>query len=98
MQQRLREVEFAGRITPGMDVCDISGEKIGTVAGVHRRTGSPGQDRVIEVKTGFLGLGEHLYVPLSAVHDMTEGCVFLGVGKEAPETRDWHARPADLEI
>jgi hypothetical protein len=96
MQQSMREVEFAGRIAAGMDVCDISGEKIGTVANVHQRADAPGQDRVIEVKTGFLGLGEHWWVPLSAVHDMTQGCLFLGVGKDAPETKAWHERPADV--
>jgi hypothetical protein len=96
MQQNLREVEFAGRIAPGMDVCDIGGEKIGAVANVHRRTGPVGEDRVIEVKAGFLGLGKHWWIPLSAVRDMTEGCIFLAVGKDAPETRAWHERPADL--
>jgi hypothetical protein len=97
MQDTLREVEFAGRIGPGMDVCDITGEKIGAVAHVHRRTGRPGEDRVIEVKSGFLGLGGHWWIPLGAVHDMTDGCVFLGVDKDTPEARAWHERPADLE-
>jgi hypothetical protein len=96
MQQTLREAEFAGRIAAGMDVCDVSGEKIGTVANVHQRTGPAGHDRVLEVKTGFLGLGEHLYVPLSAVHDMTEGCIFLALAKDAAEAQAWRARPADL--
>src|SRR5262245_24795051 len=97
MQQDVRELEFAGRIAPGMDVCDLSGEKIGTVANVHDRPGAVPGNRVIEVKTGFLGLGTHWWIPLSAVHDMTAGCIFLGVGKDAPETRTWHERPADLE-
>ena len=96
MQQSVREVEFAGRIAAGMDVCDISGEKIGTVANVHHRADPSGHDRVIEVKTGFFGLGEHWWIPLSAVHDMTQGCLFLDAGKDAPETKAWHERPVDL--
>ena len=48
----------ARQIAPGMDVCDVSGEKVGTVAHVHHR---PAVREVIEVKTGPLGLGKHLY-------------------------------------
>jgi hypothetical protein len=40
-----------------MEVCDNAGEKIGGVAGVHRRGDGAAAERVIEVKTGFLGLG-----------------------------------------
>jgi hypothetical protein len=57
------------QITPGMDVCDVSGEKVGTVIRVYRE--------VVEVKTGPLGLGKHLYVPPNAVDAVTEAGVIL---------------------
>jgi hypothetical protein len=55
-------------IAPGMDVCDVSGEKVGTVA----RVGD-----VVEVKTGPFGLGTHLYVPQSAVDAVTDAGLIL---------------------
>ena len=30
------EQRFLGRIVPGMDVCDVGGDKIGSVAHIHR--------------------------------------------------------------
>ncbi len=95
MQDTVRVAEFAGRIAEGMDVCDVAGEKIGKVARLHRRTGAEGEDSVVEVKTGFLGLGSHLYVPIGEVQDMTSECVFLRVAKEVAE--GWREPPADLE-
>ena len=62
-QQQIRQ------ITLGMDVCDVSGEKVGTVAHVYRE--------VVEVKTGPLGLGKHLYAPQSEVDAITEAGVVL---------------------
>ncbi|HZQ99796.1 MAG TPA: hypothetical protein VFC93_13380 [Chloroflexota bacterium] len=95
MQDTVRVAEFAGRIAEGMDVCDVAGEKIGKVARLHRRTGAAGEDSVVEVKTGFLGLGSHLYVPIGEVQDMTSECVFLRVAKEVAE--GWREPPAGLE-
>ena len=61
--------EPSGRqITTGMDVCDVSGEKVGTVARVGE---------VVEVKTGLFGLGTHLFVPPSEVDGVTEAGVIL---------------------
>jgi hypothetical protein len=57
------------QIAPGLDVCDVSGEKVGTVARVH--------SEVIEVKTGLFGLGKHLYVPPNAVDGVTDAGVIL---------------------
>jgi hypothetical protein len=103
MQER-----YVGRIEPGMDLCDIAGDKIGSVAHVHRyafepaATGSSGtvmaaeRDEILEVKTGPFGLGKHLYVPFSAIHDLTSGCVFLKWAKEEVEEKGWEHRPEYL--
>ncbi len=62
-----------GRILPGMDVCDVGGDKVGSVAAIHHVGEVPDPapaslpDDILEVKTGLLGLGKHLYVPVSAV-------------------------------
>jgi ribosomal 30S subunit maturation factor RimM len=66
-------------IAPGMDVCDVSGEKVGTVSRLHHPTGA--QD-VIEVKTGLFGLGQHLYVPSDEVDAVTEAGVILKHAKQ----------------
>ena len=63
-------------IVAGMDVCDVGGDKVGSVAVVHRfdplpdpaASGAP--EEILEVKTGLLGLGKHLYVPMSAVQEV----------------------------
>jgi hypothetical protein len=96
---------YLGRIEPDMDVCDISGDKVGTVAHVHRYemaaagasdAGLP-REELIEIKTGFLGLGKHLYVPISAVEDVTQGCVFLSKSKDDFEGMGWDTKPEYLE-
>jgi hypothetical protein len=61
-------------IEAGMDVRDIDGIKMGTV---NRILGSaaPHGD-VFEVKTGLLGLGRPLYVPVTLVQGVTGRSVF----------------------
>jgi hypothetical protein len=99
----MQEIELASRVASGMDVCDANGDKIGTVAHIHQpvAVGAGGTveqpSSVIEVKTGLLGLGKHLYVPTSALQDVTEGCVFLSASKDAMEGLGWHNRPAGLD-
>jgi hypothetical protein len=99
---------YVGRIEPGMDVCDIAGQKIGTIAHVHRHPVEPDtttletssgavatatRDEIFEVKTGPLGFGKHFYIPLSAIHDHTAACVFLNLPKEELEQQGWDRRP-----
>jgi hypothetical protein len=102
---------YVGRIEPGMDMCDIAGDKIGTIAHVHRHALEPAttgrdpsgtvmaadRDEILEAKTGPLGLGKHLYVPFSAIHDLTSECVFLKWPKEEVEQRGWDRRPDYLD-
>ena len=76
--------QAARPITPGMDVCDVSGEKVGTVARVSD---------VVEVKTGLFGLGTHLYVPSSAVDGVTEAGVILKHAKHEFHQVGLDARP-----
>jgi hypothetical protein len=87
------------RIESGTEVFDRDGHKIGTVSHVHQLD-APGARGYLEAATGFLsrlGLGKHLFVPLEAVRDVTEGGVFLSAGRDEADQAGWHARPAALE-
>jgi hypothetical protein len=102
MQER-----YLGRIQPGMDVCDAQGGKVGSVARVHRydvaeigitttvatRPRVPDLDEILEVKTGPLGLGGHLYVPLRMIEEVASDCITLSVSKRDDEVKRWKARP-----
>ncbi len=68
-----REQLAARQIAPGMDVCDVSGEKVGSVA----RVGD-----AVEVKTGPLGLGKRLYVRPDEIDGVTEAGVILKRAKQ----------------
>ena len=87
------------QINSGTEVYDRDGHKLGTVSHVHELD-APGARGYLEVATGFLsrlGLGKHLYVPLEAVRDVTEGGVFLSAGRDQADQNGWHTRPAALE-
>lgn len=92
---------FLGRIVPGMDVCDVTGEKVGSIAHLYRfdeatdestpaRTG----DEFIEVKSGFLGLGKHYYIPMSAVQEVLTDSIFLDKSREAFAELGYTEKPA----
>jgi len=89
-------------IVSGMDVCDVGGEKVGSVAVVHRfsqlpdSTDASAPEEILEVKTGLLGLGKHLYVPLSAVQEVLTESVFTSRPKEEFEALGYYEKPAHL--
>ncbi len=97
-----------GRIAPGMDVCDIAGDKIGTIAHLHRRNsvgeaGGEGPttaitpaEEVMEVRTGFLGLGKHLYIPVTAVQEVLTDAVFLSKGRDSFADLGYEQKPDGL--
>jgi hypothetical protein len=99
--------QYLGQLVPDMDVCDSHGDKVGTVARVCRYDlaavgNAPGasqlpHEEVLEVKTGFLGLGHHFYIPLSAIRDVTQGCVLLSRSREEFEQLGWAEKPAYLD-
>ena len=80
-------------IAPGMGVCDVSGEKVGTVARIHRPIEAP---EIVEVKTGPFGLGKHLYVPAEEVDGVTDAGLILKHPKQAFHEVGLDARPDDL--
>lgn len=100
--------EYLGQIALGMDVCDMNGKKVGRIAHIyhqqHATVGAsaggggtalmerPSHGSLMEVKTGLFGLGEHLYIPTSAIHDVVEDCVFVGCTKGDFDPA-WHHKP-----
>ena len=102
MQER-----YLGRIQPDMEVSDINGDKVGTVSRVYRyeatasgavvaSASSPGEE-IVEVKSGLLGLGTHYYIPMSAIADATQSCVFVSKPKDDFQSLGWHEKPAHLD-
>ena len=95
---------YLGRITPGMDVCDVTGEKVGSIAHIYRfdegtettdeatptRTG----EEFLEVKTGFLGLGKHYYIPMNAVQEVLTDSIFLSKSRESFAELGFEEKPA----
>ena len=83
------EARGVQRIASGMEVYDRDNHKLGRVAHVHELdapagAGAAGRRGYLEVATGLLsrlGLGRHLFVPLEAIRDVTEGGVFLTAGR-----------------
>ena len=107
----MQKLDFS-RLRPGMEVCDLSGDKVGTVAHIYRSpeaadtsgegspagaTAPPSYEEVLDIKTGLLGLGSHLYVPLSAIQDLLSDCVFLSKSKAEFEGQGWHSKPPHLD-
>ena len=90
------------RLRAGMDVCDVGGDKVGSVGEVHHLSQSPDPaaasvpDEILEVKTGLLGLGKHLYVPMSDVQEVLTESVFLSRPKEEFESLGYYEKPAQL--
>jgi hypothetical protein len=97
---RQQSVDF-NLIQTKMDVCDLNGETVGTVAHVYRYRPIEGEavalNGVLVVKSGLLGLGKTLYVPTTAVDDLTTDCVVLNKAKNDPEFTEWENKPANLD-
>ena len=93
---------FLGRIVPGMDVCDVTGEKVGSIAHIyHHEDATDGTtpvraDDLIEVKSGFLGLGKHYYIPLSAVQEVLTDSIFLSKSRETFAELGYENKPEHL--
>jgi hypothetical protein len=85
-----------------MEVCDVGGDKVGSVGEVHHVSQQPDPvaasvpDEILEVKTGLLGLGKRLYVPMSAVQEVLTESIFLSRPKEEFESSGYYEKPAHL--
>jgi hypothetical protein len=92
------------KVRSGIDVCDVGGNKVGTVAHVYRHAVAPvadaeapgarAREEIVEVKTGPLGLGKHLYIPLHAIDTLNDAgdTLALNVSKDQLD-RSWESKP-----
>jgi hypothetical protein len=100
--------QYLGRLTADMDVCDLDGHKLGKVARVYRdefsvyktagesNSGESAYPSVMEVKSGPLGFGARLFIPLTAIEDATAECVFVAK-KKGDSTEEWRHKPEYLD-
>ena len=51
---------------------------------------------IIEVKSGFFGLGKHYYIPMSAVQEVLTDSIFLSKSREAFAELGYEEKPAHL--
>jgi hypothetical protein len=51
-------------------------------------------DEIFEVKTGFLGLGKHYYIPMSAVQEVLTDSIFISKSREAFAELGYEEKPA----
>jgi hypothetical protein len=105
----MQERYFAS-LAEGMDVYDVKGDKIGTVGRLYRPASSiastgtaPGTyaepsasdaEGYFKVDTGFLKLGKDLFIPASAITDVTGNRVTLNADKDRLDDRGWDRRPS----
>ncbi len=104
------ENRYFTSLAEGMDVYDSKGDKVGTVGRIYRPAGvaastgtAPGTyaepstssaEGCFKVDTGFLGLGKDLYIPASAITDVSGKRVTLNVDKAGLDDRGWDRRPS----
>lgn len=97
------------RITTGMAVLDLAGDRIGTVRAVSgklpdvARTGDlDAIGRNMEALRAGMGAaghveveyrGRHLFVPFTAVNEVRDDAVILTVDREAVDTQSWDVAP-----
>jgi len=83
-------------------VCDSNGAKIGRIARIYHEDealaahGQPTTEEIVEVKTGFLGFGKRLYVPLKEMEDISGNAAFLTRSKR--NLNIWQRRPDHLSV
>jgi hypothetical protein len=103
------DAEQLARIRTGIRVDDRTGDRIGTtgkvyaavVAGAGACYGSwarepPSIECWLRVDTGFLGLGQELYVPGGAVASVDDERVRLKVERDDLESFGWDRRPTGI--
>jgi uncharacterized protein (TIGR02271 family) len=94
--------QYADQVAEGMDVYDVNDEKIGTVSEVYDATvsgGGPSRSGggYLRVPTGFLGLGREHHIPFSAIRDVEDDRIRLGIRKEELDTLGYGESPSVID-
>jgi hypothetical protein len=93
--------EWWKNVRKGMDVCDMNGDKVGTVKDIYERSRAMGGTQQmtegwVHVDSGFLGLGKDLYIPFNAFRDCDNNCCYLNTDKNQIDRMGWDQKPASL--
>ena len=84
---------------PGQIVYDRDGLVLGDVVHVHEgplRAGSSALDSCVEVRTRAFDFGRHVYVPFSAISDVTTDGIFLTEALIGAPLDDWNTLPPGI--
>jgi hypothetical protein len=101
----MQDERFA-HIREDMTVEDADGDRVGTVGKIYQpasvastasSAAEPAGQLFLKVDTGFLGLGKDLFIPASAIRDVTGDRVILTVDKDRVDEMGWDVRPAWIE-
>ena len=93
---------YLASIATGMTIEDADGDEIGTVGTIYQpipataasaAAAAPADEAYMKVDRGFLGLGKHLYIPSSAIRDVTTDRVILTVDKDRVDEMGWDQKP-----
>jgi hypothetical protein len=103
----MQQNTFFGRVAPGMKVYDMSGAKIGDISRVYRHavsadsssgsTTANANDDLIEVRTGWFGLGPHYYIPTSVIDDGLEESIFISKERDDLDKLGWNVKPPEID-
>jgi len=92
---------YGDRVTDGMDVYDVSGEKIGTVEDVYDTTQAKGRSSsgggYLRVPTGFLGLGREHHIPFSAIRSIKGDQIHLRASKDELDELGYGESPTSAD-
>ena len=75
-------------IHEGMVIYDVAGDKIGNADELG--------DNYVGVHTGFLGLGKHFYIPISAIREMRSDELHLNIAKDELSSAGFDQPPTDM--
>jgi hypothetical protein len=97
----IMEHRYLASIANGMTIEDADGDEIGSVGMIYQPvsaaatppTSVSADDAYMKVDRGFLGLGKHLYIPSSAIRDVTAHRVILTVDKDKIDLMGWDQKP-----
>jgi hypothetical protein len=88
--QRVTEpilASYAPEQLPGHTLCDVNDKEIGTIMGVGAAE--------VDVATGPLHLGTHMYVPFDAIAYCTDTRCYLKIPMDQVDRQPWHQLPVE---
>lgn len=95
--------QHVNQIHAGMTVEDADGDKIGTVGAIYQpvrvtstglSSAEPAGDAYLKVHAGLTWLGKNLYIPASAIRDVSGDRIILRIDESEVTNQGWDERPA----